>query len=89
MTIPTVGHAAKLSAATRDPRLLRAALGLHQRRLSEAEPLLKAHLSENPFDVSAIYRSGTRDWQVFAPWLAPLREALNAVADTYPQVAAV
>jgi hypothetical protein len=89
MTMPTVGHTAQLSAATHDPKLLRAALALHQERLSEAEPLLKAHLSENPFDVSAIYRSGTGDWQVFVPWLAPHREALSAVADTYPQMAAV
>jgi len=31
-----------------------AALALHDNRLGEAEPLLKAHLKENPFDVAAI-----------------------------------
>lgn len=44
----------QLSAAMRDPTLMRAALALHQDRLSEAEPLLRAHLKTNPFDVAAI-----------------------------------
>jgi len=44
----------QLAAATRDPALLRAALALRQNRLDEAEPLLKAHLRADPFDVAAI-----------------------------------
>jgi tetratricopeptide (TPR) repeat protein len=35
-------------------RLIDAALALHDNRLSEAEPLLKTHLKEDPFDVQAI-----------------------------------
>ncbi|UVO52816.1 sulfotransferase [Sphingomonas sp. SUN039] len=38
----------------RDPRLMQAALALHDNRLSEAEPLLRAHLKADPFDVYAI-----------------------------------
>lgn len=45
---------AHLTTATRDPRLLTAALALHQNRLQDAEPLLRAHLYENPFDFAAI-----------------------------------
>ena len=44
----------RLAAATSNPQLLRAALALAQNRLAEAEPLLKAHLKTNPFDVAAI-----------------------------------
>jgi tetratricopeptide (TPR) repeat protein len=36
------------------PRLMDAALALHDNRLSDAEPLLKAHLKDDPFDVAAI-----------------------------------
>lgn len=36
------------------PRLIAAALALHDNRLGEAEPLLKAHLKDDPFDVAAI-----------------------------------
>ncbi len=43
-----------LANATRDPRLLAAALALHENRLHDAEPLLKAHLHDHPFDVAAI-----------------------------------
>jgi tetratricopeptide (TPR) repeat protein len=35
-------------------RLVDAALALHDNRLAEAEPLLKAHLKADPFDVQAI-----------------------------------
>ena len=35
-------------------RLIDAALALHDNRLSDAEPLLKAHLKNDPFDVQAI-----------------------------------
>jgi tetratricopeptide (TPR) repeat protein len=38
----------------RDPRLMQAALALYDNRLSEAEPLLRAHLKADPFDVYAI-----------------------------------
>jgi len=36
------------------PRLIEAALALHDNRLHDAEPLLKAHLRDDPFDVAAI-----------------------------------
>ncbi|WEK01815.1 MAG: sulfotransferase [Candidatus Sphingomonas phytovorans] len=36
------------------PRLIDAALALHDNALSVAEPLLRAHLKEDPFDVAAI-----------------------------------
>ena len=36
------------------PRLIDAALALHDNRLGEAEPLLKQHLKDDPFDVAAI-----------------------------------
>lgn len=36
------------------PRLIKAALALHDNRLSEAEPLLREHLRGDPFDVAAI-----------------------------------
>jgi tetratricopeptide (TPR) repeat protein len=36
------------------PRLVAAALALHDNRLGEAEPLLKAHLKHDPFDVTAM-----------------------------------
>lgn len=42
------------SRQLRDPQLLEAALALHDNRLGEAEPLLRAHLKANPFDVAAI-----------------------------------
>ena len=37
-----------------NPRLMQAALALHDNRLDVAEPLLKAHLHDDPFDVAAI-----------------------------------
>jgi tetratricopeptide (TPR) repeat protein len=37
-----------------NPRLMDAALALHDNRLSDAEPLLRAHLKDDPFDVAAI-----------------------------------
>jgi len=36
------------------PRLLEAALALHDNRLADAEPRLRAHLKDDPFDVAAI-----------------------------------
>ncbi|MEZ0242118.1 MAG: sulfotransferase [Sphingomonas sp.] len=36
------------------PRLIEAALALHDNRLHDAEPLLKGHLKQDPFDVAAI-----------------------------------
>ncbi len=49
---PAIQHA--LTAAVRDPRLLAAGLALHQNRLHDAEPLLRTHLHEQPFDFAAI-----------------------------------
>ena len=43
-----------LAESVRDPRLMRAALALHRNQLNVAEPLLKACLKENPFDVGAM-----------------------------------
>ena len=40
--------------ATSNPRLMEAALALHDNRLSDAEPLLRAHLKADPFDVAAV-----------------------------------
>jgi Tfp pilus assembly protein PilF len=37
-----------------NPQLMDAALALHDNRLSDAEPLLRAHLKTDPFDVAAI-----------------------------------
>jgi tetratricopeptide (TPR) repeat protein len=37
-----------------NPQLMEAALALHDNRLSDAEPLLRAHLKADPFDVAAI-----------------------------------
>ncbi len=42
------------SRAIHNPRLMAAALALHDNRLSDAEPLLRAHLKDDPFDVAAI-----------------------------------
>lgn len=52
MPVTEITH--QLSAAVRDPRLMRAALALYQNRLDEAEPLLRAHLKASPCDVAAI-----------------------------------
>jgi tetratricopeptide (TPR) repeat protein len=38
----------------RDPVLLEAAVALNENRLHDAEPLLRAHLKDDPFDVAAI-----------------------------------
>ncbi len=38
----------------KNPRLMTAALALYDNRLSDAEPLLRSHLKEDPFDVYAI-----------------------------------
>lgn len=38
----------------RDPQLMKAALALYDNRLSEAEPLLRAHLKTDPFDTYVI-----------------------------------
>jgi tetratricopeptide (TPR) repeat protein len=43
-----------LPASRYHPRLIEAALALHDNRLHDAEPLLKGHLKEDPFDVAAI-----------------------------------
>jgi tetratricopeptide (TPR) repeat protein len=43
-----------INAALRNPQLMEAALALYENRLHDAEPILKAHLKQNPFDVAAI-----------------------------------
>lgn len=43
-----------IDAALRDPELLEAAQALFENRLHDAEPVLKAYLKENPFNVAAI-----------------------------------
>lgn len=43
-----------IHAALRNPKLMTAALALSENRIAEAEPLLKAHLKADPFDVAAI-----------------------------------
>ena len=43
-----------IEASLRNPRLMEAALALYDNRLSDAEPLLKAHLRDDPFDAAAI-----------------------------------
>src|SRR5579863_1021293 len=52
--MPATDITRQLSAATRDPVLMRAALALHQNRLGDAEPLLRQHLKASPCDVAAI-----------------------------------
>ncbi len=52
MSAPASARA--IEAGLRNPRLIEAALALHDNRLSDAEPLLRAHLKEDPFDVAAI-----------------------------------
>ncbi len=54
MTSAKRATAPDFSRQLRDPRLMAAALALHDNRLSEAEPLLRAHLKDDPFDVAAI-----------------------------------
>jgi tetratricopeptide (TPR) repeat protein len=44
----------QLAASRYNPRLVEAALALHDNQLHLAEPLLKAHLKDDPFDVAAI-----------------------------------
>jgi predicted Zn-dependent protease len=44
----------QLDAAAQDPRLIQAALALLDNDLAQAEPLLRTHLKEQPFDVAAI-----------------------------------
>lgn len=46
------------------PRLLEAALALHENRLNVAEPLLKAHLKEDPFDAKAIRMLAELAWRI-------------------------
>jgi len=46
------------------PRLIEAALALHENRLDVAERLLKPHLKENPFDAKAIRMLAELAWRV-------------------------
>ncbi len=43
-----------IAAGLANPQLVEAALALHENRLSDAEPRLRAHLKDDPFDVAAI-----------------------------------
>ena len=43
-----------IESGLRNPQLMVAALALSENRLHDAEPILKAHLKRNPFDVAAI-----------------------------------
>ena len=43
-----------IERGVQNPRLVEAALALHDNRLPDAEPLLRAHLKDDPFDVAAI-----------------------------------
>ncbi|CAN5224627.1 tetratricopeptide repeat-containing sulfotransferase family protein [soil metagenome] len=52
--MPVGNAAAAIAAGVRDPQLMEAALALHDNRLSDAEPLLRAHLKADPFDVAAM-----------------------------------
>jgi tetratricopeptide (TPR) repeat protein len=47
-----------IASGLRNPRLMQAALALYDDRLAEAEPLLRAHLKDDPFDVAAIRMMG-------------------------------
>ena len=49
-----MSNALQSAPAGYHPRLIKAALALRQNALHEAEPLLKQHLREDPFDVYAI-----------------------------------
>jgi tetratricopeptide (TPR) repeat protein len=44
----------RIARGVRDPELMRAALALHDNELSVAEPILRAHLKADPYDVTAI-----------------------------------
>lgn len=44
----------RMRRGARDPELMRAALALHDNKLSVAEPILRQHLKADPFDVTAI-----------------------------------
>ncbi len=43
-----------IASGLRNPQLMQAALALYDDRLADAEPLLRAHLKSDPFDVAAI-----------------------------------
>ena len=54
MTQPASHLDRSIRRGVNNPRLMEAALALHDNRLSDAEPLLRAHLKGDPFDVAAI-----------------------------------
>ena len=56
--------ASHLSPPRWHPRLLEAAAALHDNQLNIAEPLLKAHLKEDPFDVKAIRMLAELAWRI-------------------------
>jgi hypothetical protein len=63
-----------VAASLGNPRLMEAALALYDNRLSEAEPLLKAHLRDDPFDAAAI-----RNWPRISGRPAPIWQQRSTV----------
>ena len=57
MASPSSSEAA-IASGLRNPRLMQAALALYDDRLADAEPILRAHLKADPFDVVAIRMMG-------------------------------
>jgi tetratricopeptide (TPR) repeat protein len=55
---------AHVSAGIDNPVLMAAALALHDNRLHDAEPVLKAHLKRNPYDVAAIRMLAELAWRI-------------------------
>jgi tetratricopeptide (TPR) repeat protein len=57
MASPSPSQAA-IASGLRNPRLMQAALALYDDRLADAEPILRAYLKDDPFDVAAIRMMG-------------------------------
>ncbi len=57
MVSPSASKTA-IAQGLRNPQLMQAALALYDDRLADAEPLLRAHLKADPFDVAAIRMMG-------------------------------
>ena len=60
-----------IDAALRDPQLMSAALALYENWLHDAEPLLKAHLKRDPFDVAAIRMLAELAGRIFISHITP------------------
>ena len=72
-----------IEAALSNPHLMEAALALYDNRLSDAEPLLKAHLRDDPFDAAAIRMLAELAGRIgrYKDAEALLRRALELVPD--------